>query len=209
MKSTVGMVALTRTKTQIEKTLSDSHAAAILHMTMTTFINVDMRFHVGMQNLGEICHNFLHKADEKLQRKWIAAICEFQQIPTIEFDSRKPRTSLALALFAKYPEMQQQIKNGKDTKGAMRISNYLTAYADSISKPKKLKAGTNGSRTPETPNPRPRSASDLFVRLYMACTLKEKQILIAIAGRIGIEYEDWLPEEEVEEKTNEGKSPQA
>jgi hypothetical protein len=199
MKSSQGMVSLTRTKTQIEKTLADDNARNILNLTMTTFVNVDMRFHVGMQAIGEVIHNFLTKADEKLQRKWIDAICEFQGIPSIEFNPKAPRSSLALAVFAKYPEMQQQVKGGKDTKGALRLSNYLLAYRNAIEKPR----GKKGAGTPEKPVAKPRSASDLFVRLYTAATLKEKQTLISLAGRVGIEYEDWLPEE-TEEKPNEG-----
>lgn len=199
MKSTLGVVSMTRTKKELARTLADQHSSLVLNTTMSTFINVDMRFHVGMQNMGEICSNFL-KAGEDLQRKWIIAICEYQGIPPIEFNPRAPRSSLALAMFAKYPEMQQQVKNGKDTKGALRISNYLTSYNDALAATKKAprKVG-GGKQTPEQPNPKPRSASDLFLRLYNGGTLKEKQMLTALAGKLGIEYEDWLPESENEE----------
>ncbi len=201
-KSSVGMVALTRTKTQIEKTLADNNARSILNMTMTTFVNVDMRFHVGMQAIGEVVHNFLSKADEKLQRKWIEAICEFQGIPTIEFNPKAPRSSLALALFAKYPEMQQQVKGGKDTKGALRLSNYLLAYRNA-SEPKKARKKKVVRTTPEEKTSQPNSASELFIKLYTAATLKEKNVLVSLAGRVGVEYEDWLPESS-EESDNAG-----
>jgi hypothetical protein len=195
MKSTQGLISMTRSDTSLTKTLADDNARRLLTTTMGTFVNVDMRFHVGMQAMGEIVSNFLKVKDEKLQRKWVEAICEMQGIPMIEYNARAPRTSLATALFAKYPEMMQQVKGGKDTKGALRLSNYVMAYKAAKEPPRKIGKGTpRGNGTPEVPNPRPRSAADLFVKLYTAATLKEKNILITLAGRIGIEYEDWLPE---------------
>ena len=183
-----GLVGFTKTKTGLTKVLADENAKRLLMTTVTTFINVDMRFTTGMKAIGEICVNILDK-EEDLQRKVIHALCEAQGITPIEETGRK---GLAMALFAKFPDMQQQVKGGKDTKGALRLSSYMAAF--------KADKGTDtGGRAMGTPNAnKPRSASDLFQKLYLACTAKEQSILVRVAGRAGIEYEDWLPEEDGE-----------
>lgn len=182
-----GLVGYTKTKTGLSKVLADENAKRLLTTTVTTFINVDMRFTTGMKAIGEICVNILDK-DEDLQRKVIHALCDAQGIAPIEETGRK---GLAMALFAKFPEMQQQVKGGKDTKGALRLSSYMAAFkAEKPSNRSNSGGGSNANK--------PRSAADLFQKLYLACTAKEQSMLTRIAGRAGIEFEDWLPEDEGE-----------
>lgn len=183
--SAKGIVGATKTKTALNKVLADEHARALLTNTVTTFVNVDMRFTTGMKAIGEICVNVLDK-DEDLQRKVIHALCDSQGIPRIDETGRK---GLAMVLFAKFPDMFKLVKGGKDTYAGQRLTSYMAAYrAD--------KGGSsNGPRQNPDPN-QPRSAKDLFSKLYLACTNKEQSDLLRIAKRAKVKFDDWLPETE-------------
>lgn len=185
--SAQGIVAATKSKTALTKVLADEHARALLTNTVTTFVNVDMRFTTGMKAIGQICVNVLDM-DEEMQRKVIHALCDAQSINRVDETGRK---GLAMALFAKFPDMFKQVKNGKDTYAGQRLTSYMAAYrAD--------KGGSsNGNRQTPDPN-QPRSAKDLFSKLYLACTSKEQASLVRIAQRAKVKYSEWLPEEEEE-----------
>jgi hypothetical protein len=191
-----GLIPLTKTQKGMSKVLADEHARQLLMRTMTTFVAVDMRFDVGMKAMGEILTNLL-KFPEELQRKAIDAICEAQGIPSIEYNPKAPRNSFALALFAKFPEMQQQVQGGKDTKGALRLTSYIAAYKlASGPKRKKGNGSTDGSTDEGTDaevNPQPRTAYDLFMKFYAVATVKDKATLVNLCKRAEIEYKKWIP----------------
>jgi len=184
-----GIVGHTKTKTGLAKVLADEHAKALLTTTVATFVNVDMRFNVGMKAIGEICCNVLDK-DEDLQRKVIHALCDAQGIARTDETGRK---GLAMALFAKFPEMFKQVKSGKDTYAGQRLTSYMHAY--------KADKGISNNGPRQTPDPnQPRSAKDLFSKLYLSCTHNDQITLVRIAQRAKINYANWLPEEETATK---------
>lgn len=196
-KGLAGLVSSVKSKAGLTKVLADDHARVLLTGTLTSFIHIDLRFETGMRAMGEILFNLINKQDESMQRKAIHAICDAQGIPPIEETGRK---GFAMALFAKFPEMQQQVKGGKDTKGALRLSSYMAAYKGSLPN-KQIGAGNRGGgnagsgSTDETPSKKPKAASELFLRLWTNATATDQDVLTRLAGRAGIEFEDWLPKE--------------
>lgn len=197
-KGLQGLISSVKSKAGLTKTLADDHARALLTNTLTSFIHIDLRFETGMRSMGEILFNLINKQDEAMQRKAIHAICEAQGIPPIEETGRK---GFAMALFAKFPDMQQQVKGGKDTKGALRLSSYMAAYKATLPAPRQIGSGSTGrgnsaggGATTE-PSKKPKAASELFLRLWTNATATDQDVLTRLAGRAGIEYEDWLPKD--------------
>jgi hypothetical protein len=197
-KGITALVPMTKTQKGLSKILADDHAKQVLTNTMSAFVHIDMRFESGMRSMGEILHNLL-KMPEDLQKKAIAAICQQQGIEPIEETGRK---GFAMALYAKYPEMLNRSGKNKDTKAGMRLSSYIMSYKASLN-PKRLTGRNGGSGSTEAEAAtKPRSASDLFQRLYTSATNKEQVTLVNLAGRAGIEYEDWIEDLEGSEDTD-------
>jgi len=182
-----GLITFTKTKAGLQKVLADDHARSLLTRTMHMFVSVDQNFETGMKAMGEILYNFIHKQGEDMKRKVLKALCEAQGVAPVELDPKHPRLSFAAALFARFPDMHKQIKGGKDTYAAQRVSAYIQAYLDS-------KPGSEGRKKSSTKSDKLRTAADLFMKLYASGTAPEQETLIRMAKRAGIEYEGWLPE---------------
>lgn len=183
-----GLLPLTKTKKSLTKVLADQNAAGLLARTMAAFVHIDMKFESGMRSMGQVLHNLL-KMPEDVQRKAIGAICDAQNIPAIEETGRK---GLAMALYAKFPEMLQISGKNKDTKAGMRISSYIASYK--LSLPPAPGGRSAGVSANGAGGGGVRTAKDLFLKLYTSGTNKDQAVLVRLAGRAGIKYEDWLPE---------------
>lgn len=202
----IGLIPATKSQAGMKRILADDNARSLLSRTLAGFVHVDMNFEGGMRAMGEIITNVL-KLPEEIQTKVIAAICEAQTIPMIEETGRK---GLALALYAKFPEMLVMGPNSKDTKAGMRLSSYMAAYRASLAPtpaPAQIGDGTgtgtgtgDGGTTATSTGGQgaPKTPKDFFLLLYTKGTNKEQQTLCALCGRAGIEYENWLPGEPAE-----------
>ena len=200
-KGIQGVIGYTKSQSGLKKVLADEHAKKLLTSCITTFVQVDLGFEGGMRAMGEIMVNLL-KQPEDLQRKAIEAICEQQGIPMIEFDPKAPRKSFALAIFAKFPEMHRNVQGSTDTVGALRLTSYMSAFKlGKEGQSKKRKGGGKGTGSESTTGTAPQNestptapgtASELFIRLYTSATAEEQSILVRIAGRAGIAFEDWV-----------------
>jgi hypothetical protein len=187
-----GALAFTKSKAALKRALADDNAKRLLTTTLTTFVAVDCQFDMGMRKMGEICFNIL-KLDKDTQIAAIKALCDAQGIPMIEYNERAPRTSLARALFARFPDMQEAVQGGKDTKGALRVTSYIAAYKDDKKKPRVNGSGGGTTGDGGTAGVGSiRTAKELFQRLYMGATMKERDVLTGLAGKLGIQFEQWV-----------------
>ena len=195
-KGVEALVKQTHAQKSVNRILADKNAATLLGRTMSAFVHIDMKFESGMKAMGEVLFNLLGMPEE-VQRKAIAAICAAQNIPTIEETGRK---GFAMALYARFPEMLKTVKSGKDTYAGQRLTSYVAAYKASL--PSRRAAGqvTDGkAKDGATSDGKPRSARDLFQRLYLVGTTKDQATLVRLAQRARIDYDEWLPEEETSE----------
>lgn len=185
-----GLIAATRTAKGIQGILHNPQQRDKLVGNMVTFVAVDVGFESGMRAMGEILTNLINQPDE-VQTTVIHAICAYQGVPVINEVGRK---GFAAALFANVPSMKQKVASGKDTKGALRLSSYMFAYRHA-KRLADIKAGRVQVAAARGEGAQPRSARELFVKLYLTAKAAELGTILAVAQRAGILYQKWITAE--------------
>lgn len=178
------LLKVTKGKTRMKRALADDNTFDMFSKTLIGFVSIDVNFEGGMQAIGGICQNILD-LDEDMQREVIQKLCSTQGIDITE---KTGREGLAIALFGRFPDMFRQ--SGKDTLANKRVSSYLMAHRRMLN----AAPGTSvRDAMGQGVNPLlPRSAKELFNRLYSAATAQEQDVLTQLAGRCRIEYDKWI-----------------
>lgn len=189
-------LSATKSKQKFAKLVASENDRNVLAVSLASFTAIDARFEGGMKNIGKLCVAIL-SLDTTAQLLAINAIAKTNGLAETKDGGRK---GLAYAFFGRYPELSKM--SGKDTLGAKRLSSYIAAAKETKSahgktgnKPGKPKGtGTRPSLPPGAS--RVGTAQELFVTLFNAADEKGKDLLITLAQKAKIEYEDWIVIEE-------------
>ncbi len=193
-KGLQSIVDMTKTKKNFKLTVESEVKLQAISKTIAGFVAVDVNFDGGCKAVGKICKAILD-SDETIQRRVIQSIAVANGLDPFEDVGR---AGLIKAMFGRYPDMFKV--SGKDTLAGKRLSWYLISAKPTLPPnrvpPRQITGATETPEgaTEELPEETPvDGVADLFTRLYNACkTAVEQRFLLNIAGRAGIEYEDWL-----------------